>query len=652
MQILDALHAGLAPAAVPTGLIVANETERSRLLTMCQRARRLPRAPFLALCTDARYFPGMRRRVAQDTAAQGWKQKYDRVLADVPCSGDGTLRKNRTQWRKWSVKDGLSLHYLQLRILKRGIELLGNGSTLVYSTCTLNPIEDEAVVAAALEHFGTDFVELQPLPSWMMDQVKPCSGLSEWLVPVPNFEKATGASAVDGSTTPMTGDNSERVMYAAFSDVPQKEQKTAGKGGGMLGRTMFPPPDVAITSQLHRCGRVLPTCIDSGGFFVAIIKRVRGGSPNIFVPPEQPEPEPEQPEPEPVSKPEAASEQEQEQEQEPEPAVEAESRGTDEYREGDWVCQKKGCGTNNFAHREVCFKCKSKKPKDDDSAKRNCEEEYKAVSERGTSGLDPLLVRFAEGVSKYGMTADIDLLNGFAEAYGLISDAEAAAAAGVARFPLESVRLLRRPNQRVLVLSSEALDRLAISDKWAPATEVGLFLAALPTVKDQAEAVRVQEAGGMPSAEQLPQPHQWQVYDEAATVLAQCATKRVLRLPPPLYLRVLEAAVLEPPESTSEMERTRITHTLNRPVIAPETPWWQDNDVTDLLAEMAAPGCVIVGCEVELDGERGHFSVSARLEVEGGRKVAVETSARLTVAQVILLDALLALQAESLAASE
>ena len=129
LQILDALHAGLPPAAVPPGIIVANETERSRLLTMCQRSRRLPRAPFLALCTDARYYPGMRRRVAQNSAAQGWKQKYDRVLADVPCSGDGTLRKNRNMWKKWSAKDGLSLHYLQLRILKRGIELLVSSQT-------------------------------------------------------------------------------------------------------------------------------------------------------------------------------------------------------------------------------------------------------------------------------------------------------------------------------------------------------------------------------------------------------------------------------------------------------------------------------------------------------------------------------------------
>jgi len=315
-----------------------------------------------------------------------------------------------------------------------------------------------------------------------------------------------------------------------------------------------------------------------------------------------------------------------------------------EIRDGDWLCKKKGCGTNNFAHREICFKCKTKKPSDDDPPEADGDER-KAVNERGTSGLDPLLVRFAEGVTKYGMTADIGILNGFVDAYGLISDAEAAEAAGVARFPLESVRLLRRPNQRVLVLASEALDRLAISDKWAPATELGLFLAALPTVKDQAEAARVEEAGRMATLEQLPKAHQWQVYDEAAAVLAQCATKRILRVPPAMYMKVLEAAVLEPPECTTEVERTRITHTLNRPVVAPATPWWQHDSVAVLLQGMDAPGCVIVGCDVELGGERGQLSVSATV-LEGGAKVAVESSARLTVSQVILLDAYMALQGE------
>jgi 16S rRNA C967 or C1407 C5-methylase (RsmB/RsmF family) len=36
--------------------------------------------------------------------------KFDRILCDVPCSGDGTIRKNIDVWPKWSPANGLFLH--------------------------------------------------------------------------------------------------------------------------------------------------------------------------------------------------------------------------------------------------------------------------------------------------------------------------------------------------------------------------------------------------------------------------------------------------------------------------------------------------------------------------------------------------------------
>ena len=77
---------------------------------------------------------------------------FDRVLCDVPCSGDGTVRKQPAIWNTWATTSGISLHPLQLDIALRGVNLLEVGGLLCYSTCTLNPIEDEAVVAAILRH--------------------------------------------------------------------------------------------------------------------------------------------------------------------------------------------------------------------------------------------------------------------------------------------------------------------------------------------------------------------------------------------------------------------------------------------------------------------------------------------------------------------
>lgn len=87
------------------------------------------------------------------TNKDGQKQSldFDRVLCDVPCSGDGTLRKNHEIWSHWTPADGNGLHSLQLRILKRGINILKQGGRIVYSTCSMNPVENEAVIAAALQ---------------------------------------------------------------------------------------------------------------------------------------------------------------------------------------------------------------------------------------------------------------------------------------------------------------------------------------------------------------------------------------------------------------------------------------------------------------------------------------------------------------------
>ena len=67
--------------------------------------------------------------------------RYDRILCDVPCSGDGTLRKSPDKWQRWRAASGLAQHPVQLAILKRGLELLAVGGRLAYSTCSLDPLQ-------------------------------------------------------------------------------------------------------------------------------------------------------------------------------------------------------------------------------------------------------------------------------------------------------------------------------------------------------------------------------------------------------------------------------------------------------------------------------------------------------------------------------
>lgn len=91
----------------------------------------------------------------------GWGElRFNRVICDVPCSGDGTIRKEPSVATTWSSKYVESLVPTQVSLLRRGLELLSPGGILVYSTCSLNPKEDEGVVASVLSSLSEGEVEL------------------------------------------------------------------------------------------------------------------------------------------------------------------------------------------------------------------------------------------------------------------------------------------------------------------------------------------------------------------------------------------------------------------------------------------------------------------------------------------------------------
>jgi 16S rRNA (cytosine967-C5)-methyltransferase len=72
-------------------------------------------------------------------------RKFDRILVDTPCSGTGTLGRNPDIKWKLQQDDIADLQRRQVAILRNALALLAPGGRLVYSTCSLETEENEAV---------------------------------------------------------------------------------------------------------------------------------------------------------------------------------------------------------------------------------------------------------------------------------------------------------------------------------------------------------------------------------------------------------------------------------------------------------------------------------------------------------------------------
>ncbi len=76
---------------------------------------------------------------------------FDKVLVDAPCSGTGTIAKSWKTITMWNPAMVKKMSGLQYKLLCTGFENLKSGGTLVYSTCSMEPEEDEGVVSRFVE---------------------------------------------------------------------------------------------------------------------------------------------------------------------------------------------------------------------------------------------------------------------------------------------------------------------------------------------------------------------------------------------------------------------------------------------------------------------------------------------------------------------
>ncbi|MFQ5639753.1 MAG: RsmB/NOP family class I SAM-dependent RNA methyltransferase, partial [bacterium] len=121
-----------------SGTVIANDVTGNRMRAMRRVISRLGLINVSTTLHNAATYP------RQDVL-------FDRVLADVPCSCEGTSRKHPGVIAESGRERSLRLARLQTAILRRALQLCKIGGRVVYSTCTYAPEENEMVVQAALD---------------------------------------------------------------------------------------------------------------------------------------------------------------------------------------------------------------------------------------------------------------------------------------------------------------------------------------------------------------------------------------------------------------------------------------------------------------------------------------------------------------------
>ncbi|WP_267642710.1 RsmB/NOP family class I SAM-dependent RNA methyltransferase [Haloarchaeobius amylolyticus] len=131
----------LAAGMGDTGTLVANDNNLGRLSALRFNCERLGVTNVVVTNQDARNF-----------SLKPFDGKaFDRVLVDAPCSCEGTIRKNPDALDNWNMGHVTSVAGVQKGILKRALQVTREGGTVVYSTCTFAPEENEAVLDHVLE---------------------------------------------------------------------------------------------------------------------------------------------------------------------------------------------------------------------------------------------------------------------------------------------------------------------------------------------------------------------------------------------------------------------------------------------------------------------------------------------------------------------
>ena len=156
-QMLESVSTVPPGSTEPLGCVVANDADTRRAHMLVHQCKRINSPALLVTTHLGQEFP-MPDSARND--GEGREGTFDRVLCDVPCTGDGTIRKNPMIFKSWSANSQNNIHSLQVAIALRGVRLCKVGGLVCYSTCSMSPSENEASVCEVMRRAGEGALEI------------------------------------------------------------------------------------------------------------------------------------------------------------------------------------------------------------------------------------------------------------------------------------------------------------------------------------------------------------------------------------------------------------------------------------------------------------------------------------------------------------
>lgn len=171
MQVAARLRQG---SGGPSGVIVANDVQENRLWTLKSNIHRLGGTNVIITKKVGQWF------------AKHMTERFDRVLCDAPCTAQGTVRKDSDALQYCGLENIAKMARLQVQLLESAIHAAKVGGTIVYSTCTLTPEENEGVIFEMLQKFGDRIEVVDPRErvagsEWQTRPIEDSGRVQEWL---------------------------------------------------------------------------------------------------------------------------------------------------------------------------------------------------------------------------------------------------------------------------------------------------------------------------------------------------------------------------------------------------------------------------------------------------------------------------------------